>query len=112
MGEVAPEAAVAIFGEGFQAPDEQGEEGENGELPGDAVNAELGDEGVFFVDDDVDGDADEVRGSEVEDGVENGADKGTPNLNLVGFAVAKKTQERKTTHIKRSSTIKFRSEQL
>ena len=75
-----------------------------------AVNAELGDERAFFVNDDIDGDADEVGGSEVEDGIEDGAGDGTPNLNLVGLAIVKKTQERKTTHIKRPSTIKFRSE--
>ena len=97
LGQVSPQATVAIFGEGFETPDEEGKEGENGKLAGDAGEAE-GDEGAVFVDDDIDGDADEIGWGEVEDGVEDGAGDGAPDWQLVGFAVSKKAKDRRKNH--------------
>jgi hypothetical protein len=59
--------AVQVFEEGFEAPDDEGEQGQDPKLDGDVGDAEAGQEGVFLGDDDVDGHADEDGRGEIED---------------------------------------------
>lgn len=67
--------------------------------------AESGEEGVVLVDDDVDGNADEVGRGEVTDCVEDGAEGGAPDSGSVGFAIAEQAREGRTAHIKAGRII-------
>ena len=93
LGKVAPEAAVAIFGERLEAPDQQGEARDDGELMGEVDNAELRNQGAVWFDDNIDSDTDKVGWSEVENSVEDGAADGTRDLQPIGFAVAEETRQ-------------------
>ena len=66
----------------------------------DGWDAESGNNRGVLLDKDIDGDADEKGGCEVEEGAADGAEGGAPDLRAVGFAIAEQAREGRTAHIK------------
>jgi len=88
LGQVAPADGLEVVEQGLEAPQDGRQQADADELVAHVDEAELGQDGVFARDDDVDGHADEHRRGEVEDFVEDGVEGGDEDAAVVGLGVA------------------------